>query len=601
MIMRKKLSLWKGAFCLLLLACACSDELSPPSDAGGAGRGSSIDFSTESARLFFEKNAEELRSLSFTPEKRVKTRAADVPEDDLTPLWHRAKEHSNAEAFLVEIPLLSSTTTLAVGGHYKNGDKRAISRHLVYKKLIVAKRKSGAVQMFVVTLIPDRTGDKPDGGRTEDDFSYLGGGTFSGIVFCSSLNGMFAEAYNYKNGWKTGALHVVPSALLKENEAKELQKTGKTTIQLFEAKQQPGITYANFVEQCLHGRDTADCWQCLDEVTVIPDCLVCGGNGIQCGCCQKCRTFWNETCEHKMCWVCEAHPCRCGKCYYCFSNPCECVFCTKCHRRFCFGECDVYEPPLPGCPYGECKFDPCICCGVCMAPCRCRYRVCHRSPCICCYFCKGECFCPNGKCHEFPCVCPCYDPEGIEADPFRDATIPQNNLSWKSNVFGWNRDGGKKFHDGIDLLGSSGVTPVQAMYPGKVIRVVTGQPNKISNKKNKKVYPVGYVGDKNDAGNRISVESTLSDGTKVVTNYWHLDVKANNPYTQKFKVGNIVSQGQAIGVVGYTGNANKDVPHLHLKMAVPGKAKDDPLNNPERYLYTKFSSEDGKVTRSCNE
>ena len=164
-----------------------------------------------------------------------------------------------------------------------------------------------------------------------------------------------------------------------------------------------------------------------------------------------------------------------------------------------------------------------------------------------------------------------------------------------------NRNNGTKLHDGIDLIGVTGITPVQAMHPGVVIRVVTEQPDKIYDSKlNRYVFPPDYTGDDNGAGNRLTIRSTLPDGRTVDIYYWHLDIKDRNPYTQKFKEGDTIRRGQAIGMVGWTGNANKNFPHLHLKMQFPGTTPGDSQNNPEPYLYTKFDPETGKVTRSCN-
>lgn len=590
-------------FCILavLLLCNCMDA--PPLLMQQSEK-QRTSFKTDEAKKFFEEKATVFRQLSFDSPTKLQTRSGSSSENMLTPQWERAKESSNAEVSLVEIPILSTQTTVVKGDwHFPSGT--VISTNVITnQKLIIAQRNNGVIQTFVITLIPDYNYQSNTVDFTKN-FSYLGGGNFSGTVLCSNLNGGLIDAYAYKNGHKIQALYVIPKEELLQNEV--LPENAKyMTFKLMNYNQLANANYNP--AECIHGLDTAACSECLPEVVVIARCLVCDGKGTDCGCCQKCKTWFYENCLHKPCVWCMNHPCTCiDICMVCLNGPCTCTYCTKCHRVGCFGECDQYEdkPIRPVCPYGKCRMDPCICCPTCFGPCKCPWRICHHTPCICCYFCYGPCRCPIGKCHEFPCVCPCYDLSKNEADPFKDATISEDNQSWKKNVFGMTRDNGSgpgtKLHDGIDLIGQSGVTPVQTMFPGKVTRVVSGQPNKILNEiTGKPEYPLGYSGDRNDAGNRITISSDLPDGTKIETSYWHLDVKANNPYTQKLKVGDNIQQGQAIGVIGYTGNSNKDFPHLHLKTAIPGKTKNDSLNNPEKYLYTKFDPKTGKVNRNCN-
>lgn len=180
---------------------------------------------------------------------------------------------------------------------------------------------------------------------------------------------------------------------------------------------------------------------------------------------------------------------------------------------------------------------------------------------------------------------PCFDNDTGEANPLLNMKISTDNKGWKSNTWGYVRYSGTKFHDGLDLLGQPGVTVVYSMYGGTVTRVVSGQPNKINNKD----YPFDYSGDKNPAGNRITIETVLPDGKTIQVSYWYLDVKGKNPYTQRLKVGDTVNQGQAIGVVGNTGNAFGMLPHLHLKTHIKNTDnKNNSINNPYGYLYTKF-------------
>lgn len=120
---------------------------------------------------------------------------------------------------------------------------------------------------------------------------------------------------------------------------------------------------------------------------------------------------------------------------------------------------------------------------------------------------------------------------------------------------------------------------------------VIGQPYVIeqpdldpSNKK--KVYPKGYSGDKNDAGNRIYIKSTFN-GNNIRIGYWHLQAGtpvAINPRTGKpFAPGDVVYAGELVAYTGRTGNAyNVENKHLHLTYH-----KNWVLTNPEEILNGK--------------
>ena len=190
-------------------------------------------------------------------------------------------------------------------------------------------------------------------------------------------------------------------------------------------------------------------------------------------------------------------------------------------------------------------------------------------------------------------IFPCFDDEAGEADPLMMMKISDDNISWKSNTFGYvRRDkyNNPKFHDGLDLAGEAGVTPVYAMFGGTVTLVVSGQPERISPED----YPSWYKGDDNPAGNRITIESILPSGKKIQITYMHLDVKEKNPYTQIFTKGETVKPGQKIGIIGTTGNAHNMKPHLHIRV----KENGIPVN-PTPYLYTKFDFKTGLITKNC--
>lgn len=191
---------------------------------------------------------------------------------------------------------------------------------------------------------------------------------------------------------------------------------------------------------------------------------------------------------------------------------------------------------------------------------------------------------------------PCADSLAMEANPLTKMKISDDNGGWKKNIWGKVRKNGLKFHDGIDLSGEQGRTLVYAMFSGKIVKIVSDQPLPDMDGN----YPENYQNDKNPAGNRITIESELPDGRVIQVSYWHLDIKENNPYTQSLRWGMKVTAGQVIGVVGRTGNAYNMKAHLHLKTYVVGTdKKEDSVNNPFRYLYTRFDPQSGNITRDC--
>jgi murein DD-endopeptidase MepM/ murein hydrolase activator NlpD len=107
-------------------------------------------------------------------------------------------------------------------------------------------------------------------------------------------------------------------------------------------------------------------------------------------------------------------------------------------------------------------------------------------------------------------------------------------------------------HRAIDILAPRG-TPVLAADDGRVLRVSW-----------------------NSAGGN-TVYATDSDG-RVVYYYAHLD-----HYRESLGAGMSLLKGDTIGFVGTTGNAPKDIPHLHfqiMKMPANGKYWNGEAINP---------------------
>jgi murein DD-endopeptidase MepM/ murein hydrolase activator NlpD len=111
------------------------------------------------------------------------------------------------------------------------------------------------------------------------------------------------------------------------------------------------------------------------------------------------------------------------------------------------------------------------------------------------------------------------------------------------NNFGASRPGGRR-HEGVDIPAATG-TPIYAAASGRVF----------------KAGPIS-----SNAG--LGVEIHHDGG--VDTKYFHM-------YRVQASVGQYVSQGQQIGLVGSTGDASG--PHLHLELWVGGRAV-----NPFPYL-----------------
>lgn len=193
---------------------------------------------------------------------------------------------------------------------------------------------------------------------------------------------------------------------------------------------------------------------------------------------------------------------------------------------------------------------------------------------------------------------PCWDSETGTANPLVEmelAPTDKNNKQILGATYGMTRDSRTKKHNGLDLYAEPG-TPIYSMFDGVVTwPYVTEQPTKVD-----KEYPVGYNGDKNDAGNRIYIQSSVG-GEKVSVGYWHLMSEtpvAINPRTgQPFRVGDIVFQGEVIAYAGVTGNAY-NVPNPHLHLAVKNSVGD--FVDPEEYINGKVTSSDVGGQRTIN-
>jgi murein DD-endopeptidase MepM/ murein hydrolase activator NlpD len=116
--------------------------------------------------------------------------------------------------------------------------------------------------------------------------------------------------------------------------------------------------------------------------------------------------------------------------------------------------------------------------------------------------------------------------------------------------------GGGRTHDAVDIMAPRG-TPVIAADSGTILKLRT-----------------------NDAGG-ITIYQ-LDPAERFVYYYAHLD-----RYEKGLVEGMVVQRGDVLGFVGTTGNAPKDLPHLHFQvMLYRGRGQywgGDPIN-PHPYL-----------------
>lgn len=211
--MKKRKQLIFGAFLgFLLFSCSYGLEELPPSGAASWGDG----FDIAEARSYFEENATDLSYVRFG-EHHAHTRTGGSESPELSPDWSRAVRSENGEAVLMEVPVVSGLPQISLTRFIDKG-KFCFSRlSAVQVRLVVARRRTGQTQMFVETLVPSAR--YPNKAEDIRNFRYLGGGNFTGKVFCSTLEGHFVEASQYVKGRFVGRLHVTTRRKLGEKEA----------------------------------------------------------------------------------------------------------------------------------------------------------------------------------------------------------------------------------------------------------------------------------------------------------------------------------------------------------------------------------------------
>lgn len=188
---------------LMLIGYACDDQYFDHTD---YDPGEWSNFSKEDAKDYFEQNATDLSPLCFNDVLLTKTSA--LAGIDFIPQWDKAVESLDQEMKLIELPLKCKVAFLFTEKVIRSG-KRAFTRTFISSsRLIIARSITGSTDMFVVTLIPS---DEDSGNALEnmDNFHYLGGGRFTGKVFCSSLEGKFIRVLKYVEGKQVEQLPIL--------------------------------------------------------------------------------------------------------------------------------------------------------------------------------------------------------------------------------------------------------------------------------------------------------------------------------------------------------------------------------------------------------
>ena len=144
----------------------------------------------------------------------------------------------------------------------------------------------------------------------------------------------------------------------------------------------------------------------------------------------------------------------------------------------------------------------------------------------------------------------------VDTSKVATLVIPVLNVrpSDLTDTFTDSRSGGSRLHEAIDIMAPTGTTVVAAA-PGTVEKLFTS-----------------------DAGG-LTIYVRSNDG-RTIHYYAHLDA-----YAKGLKEGQKVRRGQRLGMVGSSGNASEDAPHLHFAIlqTTPDAAWWEPANAVNPY------------------
>lgn len=376
--MKNKIYILVSSILFILLCVAClKDDLELPADRAN----SYTSFSIQDARAFFEENALELEPLIFKKKELTSKCTSTLPSISMMPEWNNALVEMNGQVQMVEVLLQSGTIPYAIRSEVTADGKTSSLKLLTFRRLVVAKLKSGQIQMYMMTLVPDY-GDMGKLIKDPRSFRYLGGSDFSGLVLYSGLNGHFIEGYRFDEGRRTSEVYIDPRPNGTEEGERRYDEI-RFKLSFGESVQTRSGTYGATSEpdhsscpEC-HGQSRECLGKCLtcetlfkgtlDDVDLLY-CHVCHERNEDCLCCPACQKY---PCVCPCVW-CGFYPCRC--CPICHITPCQCPRCQYCGRKFCYGTCQNVtsggvtsypdkEPPCPTCHKSPCQ---CVRCPYCL-------------------------------------------------------------------------------------------------------------------------------------------------------------------------------------------------------------------------------------------
>lgn len=339
----------RKAVYLLMVICAlisCYDE---EIDMGEMQAGKAT-LNLEAARAYFEQHATGLNTLSF--ERQGLSRSSALLEIN-TPLWSEAEVSTTPQSVVVEVPILSDGETWVYKSRMENGEQVGESC-FVFKKLVVSQRDNGHMNMFVVTFVPD-VFTPVEAYSLEGSFIRYYGGTFSGLLFCSDLEGNLKQCFKYRDGVNLGTVRLAYKSELEEagvefGEEDEFLCFGRMMASRSYGDDETG---GGNLGVCPHGGNPLTCEICNSLVIVPHYCPGGCGKDLDwesCACCFVCRV---TPCVCIKCDVCgrATWDCVCATCSICNQKPCLDV-CSECHERYCHGQCHQ-SPGSGGVVVGE--------------------------------------------------------------------------------------------------------------------------------------------------------------------------------------------------------------------------------------------------------
>ena len=345
---------------------SCSmDELEAPAfeDSGRYGG-----FGAREARAYFEANATDLSVPCFDPKPGSKSSWRDNIE--LIPEWGEAIETGHSAVSLIEVPLKSYTDNIGKEIRVENGEYGKDHQQELTRRLIIARHDTCQTDMFIITIVPsmDYGGDVV---KSVEDFRYLGGGDFTGYVFCSTLEGVFVKAFEYVGGRYVGVANATPASRTKKlwQEHPELFED----VRIFRFQELPRLSQKTYTKSsdwpsdwCSHGFPPGGCFICASGSGSSS-----GGNtgdsgssnrcehGLSPGSCSICNGGGITRCQHgnniETCSLCnpivdygdldEVIVSSKDYCKDCGNRLEQCICkCDGCKRLKRFCNCHIYPP-----------------------------------------------------------------------------------------------------------------------------------------------------------------------------------------------------------------------------------------------------------------